>query len=385
VGFLMILLKNKYFVFIIVNFLFLSCNKLHIKDFPANNYPEKSLFLTSHFNYQRNAYSNEELSPPLSLLWQDDYTGLAVNGFTLVDSILFFGTGNGYLLALDNTNGNVLGKKKFGRALPAPPTIYKEILYQTYEAGTSGLIAYSIKNGEKIWEIENNFSKSSPVVVDNKAIFQTKRGNIICLNYLTGEEIWSHNTNSKSANSLAYDDGKIIAANLDGTVTALEYTSGIQVWLQNFSDKIFADPVLDKKYVYISTFGGQLIKLNKENGEILTRKKFAVPLYHAITTDDNIIFVPLSDGIVTAFDKKNFEEMWSFQGEGPAANSALVTKNYVYFPTLGKYLYILDKKSGQLLQEIKFEGRARSTPLIKNGKLVIACEDKTVNIYSASK
>ncbi len=108
-------------------------------------------------------------------------------------------------------------------------------------------------------------------------------------------------------------------------------------------------------------------------------------MYHAITTDNNSIFIPLSNGNIKAIDNNNYTELWSFQGEGPATSSVLVTKNYIYFATLGKYLYILEKKSGKLLQEIEFEGRLRSIPLIKNGKLVIACEDKYVNIYTSSK
>jgi len=383
-------LKKNYNLLIIFTFLipiltFLSCNKLKIENFPAINNPEKTLFLTSNLNYQRNAFSHEELSPPLRLLWEDDYSGLATNGFTCVDSILFFGTGNGYIFAVDNTNGDVIGKKKFGKALPTPPTIYNDILYQTYETGGYGIIAYDLINGEIIWEYENNFSNSSAIVIDNKTIYQTKNGKIICLNYLTGEEIWSHHLNSISENSLAYYDGKIITACVDGLVTALEYTSGIQIWQQKFSDKIYADPVIDNKFVLISTFDGFLIKMDIESGKVIIRKDFNTSIYYAITVDDKYIYIPLSDGLVKVIDKTNFHDIWIFQGEGPAANSALVTDNYVYFPTLGKYLYILDKKTGQLLQEIKLEGRARSIPLIKDGKLVIAHEDKNVNIYTHSE
>ncbi len=378
--------KIKTTAFILSLWLFnIGCNKFQIENFPSENNPEKSLYLTSHLNYQRNSVSTEEISPPLSILWQDDYSGLAINGFTLVDSIIFLGTGNGYLFALNNSNGDVLGKKKFGRALGVPPTIYNEYLYQTYESGSYGLIAYSVKEGEIIWEIEDNLSKSSPIVTDNKVFFQTKNGNILCLNYLTGELIWSQNLKTKSENSLAYDNNVIFTANSNGIVTALEYTSGIQMWQQDLSDIIFADPVLDENFVYISTYSGTLYILNKTNGQIISQINNQIPMYHAITTDNNSIFIPLSNGNIKAIDKNNYTELWSFQGEGPATSSVLVTKNYIYFATLGKYLYILEKKSGKLLQEIEFEGRLRSIPLIKNGKLVIACEDKYVNIYTSSK
>ncbi len=39
----------------------------------------------------------------------------------------------------------------------------------------------------------------------------------------------------------------------------------------------------------------------------------------------------------------------------------------------------------EILQEIKLEGRARSVPIIKNGKLIIACENDNVNIFAVSE
>ena len=86
-----------------------------------------------------------------------------------------------------------------------------------------------------------------------------------------------------------------------------------------------------------------------------------------------------------AIEKSSFAEIWSNKGSGPPASSAVVSNNYVYFPTLGKYIYILNKVTGKILQEIKLEGRVRSTPLIKNGKLVIACEDDNINVFAISK
>jgi outer membrane protein assembly factor BamB len=341
--------------------------------------------LTHNFNYKRNAVSDEELAPPLELVFEGNYNGLPANGFTIVDSILFFGTGKGYLVALDLNNNKEMGQKKLGSSASKPPTIYKNILYQTYDNGDNGLIAYNVIEGEELWEVENNLTSSSPIVVENKVYYQTNQGQIYCVNYLTGETIWNANLKCLGINSIAYDNGKIISANQDGAVFGLEYTSGIILWKKSLNDKIFANPVINENYIYISTYNGYIYKLNIETGNIVQLKEFYFPLYHGVTVDNDNVYVPISNGDLKTIDKNNFIEKWSNNGSGPIASSVVASPNYVYFPTLGKYLYILDKKTGEKLQKIKLKGRARSLPLIKNSKLVIACEDDIVNIYAVSK
>ena len=377
-------LNSKFFILFSIIFLF-GCNKLQITNFHNNIDPATSNLQTYNFNYQRNNVIEEEIDPPIELVFEDDFNGLATNGFSAVDSILFFGTGKGYLVAFDLNKNKVLGKKKFGLSTSAPPTIYLNILYQAYDNGDYGLIAYDVEEGNKLWEIENNLTSSSPIVADNKVFYQSNQGKVFCANYLTGETIWSADLNCFGINSIAYENGIIISTNQNGEVYALEYTSGIVLWEKILTDKIFANPVINENHVFISTYQGYLYKINLENGSIIQSKELKYPIYYGVTIDNKYIYVPGSNGEVKALDKINFIELWSFTGNGPVASSIVISNNYAYFPTLGKYLYILDKETGKKLQEIKLEGRPKSVPLIKNGRLVIASEDDNVNIFAISK
>jgi len=141
-------MKNS-FLFIIILSVFISlisCNKLQINQFPKENNPEINQYLTHNYNYQRNTISNEDIIPPLELTFIDDYKGLPSGSFSFVDSILFFSTGRGYLTALNVNTYKEMGKKKFGLSSRTPPTIYKSILYQTFDKGDYGhqLLAQNI-------------------------------------------------------------------------------------------------------------------------------------------------------------------------------------------------------------------------------------------------
>ena len=112
----------------IISFLIIfGCNKIQIKNFRVDD-SNPGVYLTENYNYQRNALSPFEIKPPLMLKIEDDFNGLPSSGFTLSDSILFFGTGKGYIFALSLNSLKEIGKKKLGLASPTPPTIYKYII-----------------------------------------------------------------------------------------------------------------------------------------------------------------------------------------------------------------------------------------------------------------
>ena len=82
-------------------------SRLRISDFQTEKTAEKNSLMTSQLSYGRNAVSSQELVPPLTKDWEEDYKSQPINGFTAVDNWLFFGMQNGYLAAVDIDDGNV--------------------------------------------------------------------------------------------------------------------------------------------------------------------------------------------------------------------------------------------------------------------------------------
>ena len=119
-------------------------SSLRIRDIPTEKSADKNPLMTSQVNYGRNTVISHEIVPPLSEDWEENYQSQPTNGFTTVDNWLFFGMQNGYLAAVDIDDGDLEGKKNLGDACAVPPTVYKNMLYQTFETGKYGLIAYDI-------------------------------------------------------------------------------------------------------------------------------------------------------------------------------------------------------------------------------------------------
>jgi outer membrane protein assembly factor BamB len=298
-----------------------------------------------------------------------------------VDNWLFFGMRNGYLAAVDIVDGDLEGKKNLGDACAVPPTVYNNILYQAFEIGSYGLIAYDVSDGSSIWALDGHYSRSSPVIVNELALFQSLRGEVICFNYLTGEEIWRQSLNKGIRNSPAFKDNVLITVTLDGTIYAFDSTSGNIMWELNLNAPVFADPVIDGERLYVASHAGTLFVIELRSGQLLSNKEFSIELFNSPTIDQNSIYIASGNGTLISINKSSLENNWIFSGEGPISGPALVTNSYVYIATMAQKLYIISKNDGQLIQKIELVGRARSAPIINQGKLILACESKQVIAY----
>jgi len=323
----------------------------------------------------------EELIPPLIKAWEENYKSLPNNGFTAVNNWIFFGMQNGYLAAIDINDGNLKGKENLGGACAVPPTVYNNILYQTFETGKYGLIAYDLSDGSSIWSIKGQLTRSSPVIVHETALFQSLAGEVICFDYLTGEELWSHSLGKQIRNSAAYENNFLITVTLDGTIYAFESTSGNKVWESNLNTPVFADPVIEEERLYVASHTGILFVLDLKSGQLLFKKEFGIELFNSPTIDQHNIYIATSNGTLYSIDKESFEKKWIFSGEGPIVGFALVTQSYVYITTMAKKLYLIRKNDGKLIQEIELVGRAKTAPIINQGKLILACEIKQIIAY----
>jgi outer membrane protein assembly factor BamB len=356
-------------------------SSLRISDFPAGKTANNNPLMTSQLTYSRNTVSSQELIPPLTEDWEEDYQSLPNNGFTAVDNWLFFGMRNGYLAAVDIVDGDLEGKKNLGDACAVPPTVYNNILYQAIEIGSYGLIAYDVSDGSSIWALDGHYSRSSPVIVNELALFQSLRGEVICFNYLTGEEIWRQSLNKGIRNSPAFKDNVLITVTLDGTIYAFDSTSGNIMWELNLNAPVFADPVIDGERLYVASHAGTLFVIELRSGQLLLNKEFSIELFNSPTIDQNSIYIASGNGTLISINKSSLENNWIFSGEGPISGPALVTNSYVYIATMAQKLYIISKNDGQLIQKIELVGRARSAPIINQGKLILACESKQVIAY----
>ena len=182
--------------------------------------------------------------------------------------------------ALDINTGELLWSKENTAPFNSQIKIYKDKFFVIDLKNT--LRAYSIKNGNEIWNIKTESTlirtqkKLSMVIVDKKIYFNNSLGDISSVDIASGQLLWQSPTQS----SLVYDEGfflqnsEIIAdkntlyfSNNKNQFFSIDINTGILKWQQKINSNL--RPTLIDNYIFTVSLEGYLVIIKKNSGKII--------------------------------------------------------------------------------------------------------------------
>ena len=106
-----------------------------------------------------------------------------------------------------------------------------------------------------VWKMtETPPHESSPVLVGELLYTMSDKGNLICTNAMTGEEVWVEKLNGKFGASLLAADGRIYLSNKKGTTTVIEPGQEYKELATNQLDgELWASPAVTGKALLLRT------------------------------------------------------------------------------------------------------------------------------------
>ena len=356
----------------------LSCGGPRIK---ADRDQLATPYFTAAVNFQRQNHVN--IKTPLPLILEDErsLSGLPTSNFLQLHDYLVYSTHNGYLeiLAIENIDDE--SDERISKGVKVPPTYYESHLFIPAEIGDGGLTIYNIESGDNEWFLENNFSRSSPIV-DGRSIYHTNTtGTILCLDLENGELLWETNVGDKIKTHLALADSFLIAVTERGIIRAINKRNGALAWNKKLSEAVLSYPVIIDDTAMIVTYSGKIILLNTRNGQIKKQLDFGMNLYTSPSSDGKIVVLPMSDGRLWVYEVDSWQPRWNVQLEGPVTAPTLITQNCILAGTAQGHFYVIDKFSGEVYHDFELDGRPRSTPLLANQKVFIGYEYKNLAIF----
>ena len=210
--------------------------------------------------------------------------------------VVYFGSGDGNVYALDPNSGRVKWKFGTGDVVHASPALAEGTIFigswdhflYALDAAT-GKEKWRFKTGED-HDIHNQEGlQASAVVADGVVYVGCRDSNFYALDAQTGQQKWVfNNKGSWVIGSAAVKDGRVYFATSDtGLLYALDAPSGGKAFsFENKHWPMFSSPAIVGSMLYIGTHEGKLI----------------------------------------AFDTANQKQLWVFQTEGSMANGATYTK-----------------------------------------------------------
>lgn len=189
--------------------------------------------------------------------------------------IVYFGSGDGNVYALNAATGAVQWKFKTGDVVHASPAISGGTLFiGSWDSyfyaidAVSGKEKWRFKTGEDHTIYNQVGIQSSAAVVDGMVYFGCRDSHLYALDAMTGKVRWSFSTGSSWViSSPAVLNGRVYFATSDGTTFyALDAGSGKQIFSLKFHFPFFSSPAIAGNTVYIGSHDGKLTAINMATG-----------------------------------------------------------------------------------------------------------------------
>lgn len=210
------------------------------------------------------------------------------------NGVVYFGSGDGNIYALDAASGALKWKFHTGDVVHSSPAIVDGTLYVGSWDGY--LYALNASTGEKKWsfktgedpDIHNHVGiQSSPVVADGTVYFGCRDSNLYALDAATGKQRWFYSTKGS--------------------------------WVNN------SPVVYDGKVYFGWSLPGKWEAVDAKTGERLVTVDGKVPMFSSMAISHGLLYAGTFDGKLTAFDLASRKPVWEFQTDASKKNLQSLT------------------------------------------------------------
>ncbi len=304
--------------------------------------------------------------------------------------MLYFGSDDGFLYAVDARNGAQRWRFRSGGSVRSSPAVADGLVF--FSSRDGNLYAVGAADGRRRWTMKFaadlgadnywDYYLSSPIVADGILYVGGGDGRLYALQPRTGRRIWTHDAGARIRSTPAAADGSVVFGTNKGHLVALDTGDGSRRWIfatrgasRTFADKnndttsIYASPSIADGIVTVGSRDGYLYAVDLATGEKRwdsTQDGSSWILSTGI--DGGTVFVGGGSAlIVQALDLRTGAEKWRFPLSGAAFSSMSIAGPMLYFSDLSGMVHALDKASGVERWRFPLGGRSFSTPIVSDG------------------
>lgn len=346
-----------------------------------------------HFDL-RNRYNPYEnvLDPStvggLTEVWTFASAGGIESSPAVVNGVVYVGSDDGNVYALDASAGAELWSFATGGAVESSPTVVDGVLY--VGSDSNKVFALDASTGTQLWAITREGRVlSSPTVASGIVLvgsfedsFEDRR--LLALDASTGAELWSLDAWVESSPAVA--KGVAFVTTDDDFLYALDAETGSVVWRYVMPNSVMSSPAVVNGVVYVTlyddgtvyafdaTIGALLWVSFPLHGAIDTSPAVANGAVYAGTSQDWFYAINASTG--TERWARDFHEQSSFIRGSPA-----VANGVVYFGSDDSNVYALDAGTGQRLWHFNTRADVQSSPAVVNGRVYVGSSDGVLHAF----
>lgn len=284
-------------------------------------------------------------------------------GLSFNQGILFVGSPNAEVLALDPKEKKILWRTKTTSPIRSAPTVSKGKVFAINI--NNELIALDAKSGQQLWrhqgisETAGILGSASPCIDGDTVIVPYSSGEIYALHAENGHLLWSHNLASlqhiDSVSAIPHIRAHpVIAGNTvylisqNGQISTVDLISGQVKWTRQIGG--VQSPIIAGDHLFLIASSGHLICMTQESGLI----KWVTSLPRFENPEDH-----------------KGRLVWS----GP-----LLAGGKLYITGSNGYLHVFDPETGKEAEKIPLGSKAYLPPIVVDQTMYVLSADGNLSI-----
>jgi outer membrane protein assembly factor BamB len=307
--------------------------------------------------------------------------------------VIYFGSDDGNVYAVDATDGRQLWQRKTGGPVASTPAIAGQLVYVVSYDGK--LYAFDTRTGKPQWKFategERRFEAkglhgmqpknqtiadpfdvylSSPVVAGGTVYFGSGDGNVYALDAVSGALKWKFHTGDVVHASPAYADGALFFGSWDSYLYAVDAKTGQEKWrFHGGEDPVFhnqvgfqSSPAVVNGVVYTGCRDSNLYAIDAATGKEKWHFNNAGSwvISSPAVVGSKVLFATSDSSLYLAADAETGKQVIKQQGKAFMFSSPAVAGNVVLIGVLNGTLEARDLDSGELLWEFQTDASKRN-------------------------
>lgn len=364
--------------------LFYSCNS-----YTNSEFTKSGMFMNNSLHTGN--YSSPPVKTEPSILWKVKTEGEVISSPVVVDGIVYIGSGDNKLYAIDAFSGDIKWEYVAGGPINSTPAVSGgKVMFLSYDGF---FYALDQTDGELAWKFETegefkhlvkdyynasfkpdfwDFYLSSAIVNEGMVYFGSSDSNVYALKIESGEMVWSHKTGGNIHSSPALYNNSLVVGSWDSKIYCLDAVTGTEKWsyttgrdtAQYIWLGVQASPSVENGVVYIGSRDAKLYALNIDTGDtVWTQNNFDLswmPSSAAIGKEN--IYSGSSDSFsFFSISKKTGEINYATKTNAYTFSSPAIDSEMAYIGSANGRLFGIELQNGEIKWEFQTLGSKTDT------------------------
>lgn len=225
--------------------------------------------------------------------------------------VLFIGSSDGNLYALDAASGAEKWRFTTGNKVWSTPAVSGGVIY--FGSTDRNLYAVDISSGKKLWAFTSQGSvMATPLVQDNTIYVGSFDRNLYALD-MNGKEKWRFQGGSWFWSRPVVVGNTVFAANLDSKLYVLDASDGRKIKELELAGGVRADLLAADSAIFIGSESGDVYRLGVEqqNLKVFFNVGAGVQIAAPLAAQGGKLYIHAQNGTVYALDIKSGDKLWT--------------------------------------------------------------------------